>query len=86
MSTSDRDPLETVYAYHQRTMHYPGRFAASLGYMDWATQPDPFRRYAGARLVSLDKIAPTQLTVLLLGESCPSSANHLSLAAPLHCS
>ena len=59
MSTSDRSPLEAVYAYHERTMHYPGRFAASLGYMDWATQPDPFRRYAGARLLPLDKIAPT---------------------------
>ncbi len=27
--------------------------------MDWATQPDPFRRYAGARLILLEKIPPT---------------------------
>ena len=44
---------EIVVAYHERTKHHVGRFAASLGYMDWATQPDPFRRYDGAALVRL---------------------------------
>jgi len=42
-----------VVAYHERTKHYYHRSAASLGYMDWATQPDPFRRYNGAPLVRL---------------------------------
>ena len=46
-------PEEVVVAYHERTKHHFRRFAASLGYMDWATQPDPFRRYAGADLVRL---------------------------------
>ena len=27
--------------------------------MDWASQPNPFRRYAGARVVTLEKIPPT---------------------------
>ncbi len=44
---------EIVVAYHERTKHHYHRYAASLGYMDWATQPDPFRRYAGASLVRL---------------------------------
>ena len=44
---------EVVVAYHERTKHHVHRYAASLGYMDWATQPDPFRRYAGADLVRL---------------------------------
>lgn len=46
--------LTTTLAYHERTKHRPFRFAASLGYMDWATQPDPFRRFAGAPLLPLD--------------------------------
>ena len=46
-------PEKVVIAYHERTKHHFHRFAASLGYMDWATQPDPFRRYAGADLVRL---------------------------------
>ncbi len=46
-------PEEAVIAYHERTKHYFHRYAASLGGMDWATQPDPFRRYPGADLVRL---------------------------------
>jgi len=34
--------------YHHATKHYFNRFARSLGYLDWATQPDPFRRFEGA--------------------------------------
>ena len=39
--------------YHEATKHYFDRFARSLGYLDWATQPDPFRRYHGAPLIEL---------------------------------
>ena len=41
------DNLRTVYDYHDRTKHQLDRYARSLGYMDWANQPDPFRRYRG---------------------------------------
>ena len=44
---------EIVVVYHERTKHHYHRFAASVGYMDWATQPDPFRCYEGASLVRL---------------------------------
>ena len=44
---------EIVVAYHERTKHHYQHFAASQGYLDWATQPDPFRRYVGAPLVRL---------------------------------
>ena len=44
---------ELVVAYRERTKHNFHRYAAALGYMDWATQPDPFRRYAGADIVRL---------------------------------
>ncbi len=46
-------PAEVVVAYHERTKHHLHRYAASLGRLDWATQPDPFRRYRGADLVRL---------------------------------
>ena len=42
-----------VEAYHERTKHHYHRYAASLGYLDWATQPDPFRRYLGVDLLRL---------------------------------
>ncbi len=43
----------SVLRYHEQTKHHFHRFARSLGYLDWASQPDPFRRYAGAPLVDL---------------------------------
>ena len=42
-------------AYHEATKHDFGRFARALGYLDWATQPDPFRRFAGAALIDLPR-------------------------------
>lgn len=45
--------ITTILEYHDRTKHRPSRYASSLGYMDWATQPDPFRRYSDAPLIPL---------------------------------
>jgi SagB-type dehydrogenase family enzyme len=52
------DRLQQVFAYHQATKHQFHAYARSPGYLDWATQPDPFRRYSGARLLALQKIRP----------------------------
>ena len=49
----DHDAEQVVVAYHERTKHYYHRYSASLGYLDWAQQPDPFRRYNGAPLLRL---------------------------------
>ncbi|MGD9546224.1 MAG: SagB/ThcOx family dehydrogenase [Candidatus Krumholzibacteriia bacterium] len=46
--TDRRDDLDTVKRYHEATKHHFRRAARSLGYLDWANQPDPFRRFAGA--------------------------------------
>jgi SagB-type dehydrogenase family enzyme len=44
-----------AFHYHEATKHYFNRFARSLGYLDWATQPDPFRRYHGAPIIELPR-------------------------------
>jgi SagB-type dehydrogenase family enzyme len=46
--------IERTLAYHQRTKHHLHQYARSPGYLDWATQPDPFRTYAGATRIDLD--------------------------------
>ncbi len=51
-------PLEVVMRYHQETKHHFSRSARSLGYMDWANQPDPFRRYQGSTLIPLPLLKP----------------------------
>jgi SagB-type dehydrogenase family enzyme len=46
-------PDSPVHRYHDGTKHHFKRFARSLGYLDWASQPNPFRSYAGAPRVPL---------------------------------
>lgn len=57
--TSAQSALEVVREYHQLTKHYPGRYARAPGYMDWDTQPDPFRRFDGAELFELEHVPTT---------------------------
>jgi SagB-type dehydrogenase family enzyme len=52
------DSLDVVMRYHQETKHHFSRYARSLGYMDWANQPDPFRRYEGSPLIPLPLLKP----------------------------
>ena len=53
----EQNSIESILAYHRRTKHHMHRFAASPGYLDWATQPDPFRTYIGAERVDLPLLA-----------------------------
>jgi SagB-type dehydrogenase family enzyme len=46
--------------YHERTKHHFNRFAPGPGRLDWANQPDPFRRYAGAALTRLPILGPDE--------------------------
>ncbi len=41
--------LHMVYTYHNETKHSQQRYAKSLGYMDWNTQPNPFRSYSNTQ-------------------------------------
>jgi nitroreductase len=45
--------IETVLDYHRRTKHQPDRYARSMGYLDWDSQPYPWREFEGARRIVL---------------------------------
>lgn len=53
----EQNSVEAALAYHRRTKHHLHQYAASLGYLDWASQPDPFRTYVGAERVELPLLA-----------------------------
>ena len=55
-----KEALRAVRTYHQGTKHHIQRFAPGPGYLDWDSQPDPFRRYRGAPLIALEKVPPTE--------------------------
>ncbi len=44
---------DRVLAYHERTKHRLDRYAAGPETLDWSSQPDPFRCFAGAPNVPL---------------------------------
>jgi SagB-type dehydrogenase family enzyme len=44
---------DAVQRYHDGTKHHFHQFARSLGYLDWASQPNPFRSFEGARAFPL---------------------------------
>ncbi|MGR3294504.1 MAG: SagB/ThcOx family dehydrogenase, partial [Candidatus Scalindua sp.] len=45
--------VKKVIEYHERTKHLPDRPAISAGFLDWATEPNPFRSYEGTSHVQL---------------------------------
>ena len=45
--------LKGIFQYHITSKHGYSSFALGPGYMDWDSQPDPFRQYKGAETVSL---------------------------------
>jgi len=51
--TSSTDAVAEIIAYHERTKHQPERYARGPHGLDWATQPDPFRRFTGAPVFQL---------------------------------
>src|SRR3970040_1100773 len=57
-ATQAPDPLETVLRYHRETKHHFSRYARAPGRMDWANQPDPFRRFEGAPVIALPVLKP----------------------------
>jgi SagB-type dehydrogenase family enzyme len=54
------DPIDRVIHYHIQTKHHFNRYARALGYLDWANQPDPFRRFEGALLSPLPLLKPDE--------------------------
>lgn len=72
------DNRDAIVLYHERTKHHLSRYAAGPGQLDWATQPDPFRRYADSEHLPLalaaDRIA---LPFSALHQACHVSPSPL---------
>ncbi|MDX8411630.1 MAG: SagB/ThcOx family dehydrogenase [Mariprofundaceae bacterium] len=55
------DALAGVLAYHDATKHHFHAAAKGPGFLDWASQPDPFRRYIDTPLLALDHVEPADM-------------------------
>lgn len=82
--------LAAILAYHEESKHRVDRMAPSLGYMDWANQPEPFRRYEGCPTIRLPLLAQDpQLPyegLYLPSETPPAPVNKTTLGAILELS
>jgi SagB-type dehydrogenase family enzyme len=81
------DALDQVFRYHEETKHHFFRYARALGYLDWANQPDPFRRFAGAPLFPLPLLSqdeepwsPLYEDLYLAGAVAPHPVNLRTLS------
>lgn len=79
-----REHIETVRHYHEVTKHHPRHYARGPGQLDWSTQPDPFRRYAGAPLYKLelhsDTDGPGYDAIWTRGQIQPSPVDQHSIS------
>jgi len=78
------EALAAIRAYHRATRHDFRAYARGPGGLDWATQPDPFRRYEGAPLLRLDHVpvaeGPRYGDVLGGGEIAPEPVTRRSIS------
>ena len=67
--------INDIFTYHNETKHSHQRYARSLGYMDWSTQPDPFRSYTDAPTIELPLSLgnPTPPYHLIFEDDLPSA-------------
>ena len=56
----DQQHIARIIAYHHSSKHDFGHYAPGPQGLDWANQPDPFRRYDGTPLFALQHPEPTQ--------------------------
>ena len=78
-----------AFRYHEQTKHHFNRFARSLGYLDWASQPDPFRRFRGAPTIELPHSALADEVLyeaLFDGSARPALISERSIGEFLRCS
>ncbi len=80
--------LEKVITYHETTKHHFHAYAPGPGKLDWATQPDPFRRYADCEVVLLDQFphpdGPAYEQALIEGRMAPATLGRESVSRLLY--
>ena len=88
MNQNPKDNISLVINYHKATKHHFGRYARGPGGLDWANQPDPFRRYEEAPLINLDHILPEETPLyeptFFEGNISPQPLNRKSISQLFH--
>jgi SagB-type dehydrogenase family enzyme len=73
--------LSLVLKYHQETKHRFNAYARGPGRLDWANQPDPFRRYIGSPQIMLERDASQPDLVDTERRSAPARLSFHSISS-----
>ncbi|BBN12054.1 hypothetical protein MPTK1_5g16970 [Marchantia polymorpha subsp. ruderalis] len=57
LPVAHEEAVEILLSYHQETKHSFHKYARGPSGLDWANQPNPFRRYVGAPVIHLEHFA-----------------------------
>lgn len=76
-SPSDSERARVAFDYHERTKHRPERYAAGPETLDWTSQPDPFRTFAGSARLRLPLCAGRLAQASAAQEFSPDSIGAL---------
>ncbi|MGZ5873162.1 MAG: nitroreductase [Bradyrhizobium sp.] len=83
-------PAEIALAYHGRTKHSLKRYAAGPETLDWDTQPNPFREFAGCARTELelgaDRLTPSFAQACVPGGIDPAALTRESVGKLLELS
>ncbi len=77
-ATQVSSPVDIVLAYHARTKHSLERYAAGPETLDWDTQPNPFREFAGSTRTELE-LGADQLATNFAQACTPGSVSPVAL-------
>ncbi|MGO8910794.1 MAG: SagB/ThcOx family dehydrogenase [Bradyrhizobium sp.] len=78
VATQVLSPAEIVLAYHARTKHTLKRYAAGPETLDWDTQPNPFREFAGCARTDLE-LGADRLATSFAEARTPGSVSPVAL-------
>jgi SagB-type dehydrogenase family enzyme len=81
MTSGNEYKQSVFYSYHHQTKHTLQKLMGDHRTLDWANQPDPFRRYEGASLLDLPPVSTVR--DLSLGSALHSINSSVSDASAL---
>src|ERR1700687_3283274 len=79
-ATQAVNPAEIALAYHGRTKHSLKRYAAGPETLDWDTQPNPFREFAGCARSELE-LGGDRLTTSFAQACAPGGVGPVALTS-----
>ncbi len=68
-----------IRGYHRRTKHAPNRYALGPAFLDWTSQPSPYRLFGGSRQIAMPLTGAPETAPFPAGATQPATLDKASL-------